>query len=136
VWVLLQKEEVSKPFGVPASLQQGTAGVWGARSWCGAASEKTPHSSCPHAGLGRGWLFGSLFPALLHPCWLGLGDACSPGPAVGIWGGSMGPGGPQTLLRLPRHPWGSTELLGVSKPHAREGKTLLCRRAKEGRAHS
>lgn len=52
VWVLLQhKEEVSKPPGVRASLQQGCPALWDARSWCGA-------TSVLHVGLGRGWLLG------------------------------------------------------------------------------
>ena len=44
----------------------------------------------PACGAGKGMAFGSLFPALLNPCQLGPGYACSPGPAAGMWGGLCG----------------------------------------------
>lgn len=67
--------------------------VWGHLG----ADTQLPLSAC---GTGKGMAFGSLFPALLHPCQLGLGSACSPGPAAGTWGAVGEPG--DTPSKTPR----------------------------------
>lgn len=123
VWVLLQhEEEVSKAFGVRASLQQGRTALRGHRMLGpGVGPPRSRHPAPPACMWGwEGDGFWVTLPSAAEPVSARSGLCLQSWPCCWNVGGAVR--GQVDLPPTSRSPptclWGSAELLGASKPHA------------------